>query len=657
MLAEFHFLRPGWLAGFVLLGWLVFRTWRGQGIAGDWRAACDPELLQHLLLRGGQGWQRRAAWLLAITGSLALLALAGPSWQRQPQPVVRDDQALVILLDLSRSMDVRDRPPSRLLQVRYRLVDLLQHYPGGYAALVGYAGLPFLVSPLTDDFATIVSQLQALNTQTMPARGSRADLALDYAAELLQNAGHDNGQVLLVSDSLARASTARQRAMQLAQRGYRVSVLGVGTVAGGPIPVSGSGFARDAGGSIVIARLQREALQAVAQAGGGHYRELGINDAQLDFSAAGAALEDTERLATGHWREQGPWLLLPLLLLCALTFRRGGSLVCVLCGVLLLPDTAGAASLWDQLWSRPDQQAERLFHEGRTAAAAEHFQDALWRATAYYRQGEYPQALDALRDTELDAGGQYLRGNTLAQLERYEEAVAAYDAAIAVAVEAPRLREDAEHNRRQVQALLDQQGESAAGEGQGETAQAGEDAGESAGESGASGEAGEGGMAEESGGAADAGEMAVAEPQDGNSAGTSAGDSASGQNATAAGGRGTGEPEPDSDANGAYAGAGGDEEQADDSEQQMTALQEQGATGATETGESTESASPDDATTPLLQRSQAQARTAKQREAELAAEIWLRSISGDTGNYLRRKFHRQYQQLPPPQRRDEADAW
>ena len=653
MLAELHFLRPGWLVGFVPLIWLVFRTWRGQSAAGHWRVACDPELLQHLLLQFGQGWQRRAAWLLAITGSLALLALAGPSWQRQPQPVVRDDQALVILLDLSRSMDVRDQPPSRLQQVRYRLVDLLERYPGGYAALVGYAGLPFLVSPLTDDFATITSQLQALNTQTMPAQGSRADLALDYAAELLQNAGHAHGQVLLVSDGLAQASTARQRAGQLLQRGYRVAVLGVGTVSGGPVPVSGGGFARDVGGSIVISRLQRGALQAVAQAGGGDYRELGIDDAQLDFSAAGAALEDTERLASGHWLEQGPWLLLPLLLLCALGFRRGGSLVCVLCTVLLLPDTAGAAGLWEQLWSRPDQQAEQLFHEGRTAAAAERFQDALWRATAHYREGEYQQALAALRDTELDARGQYLRGNALAQLERYEEAVAAYDATIAAAGAEPRLQGDAEHNRRQVQALLDQQGESTAGEGQGENAQAAEDAGERAGESGEeAGEAGEGSMAEESaGGAADTGEMA--ESQEATEA--SRGDSASGQNATAAGGQGTGEPEPDGDASGAYAGAGGDAEQADDPEQQMTALQEQGATGDTETGEGTES--PDDAATPLLQQRKAQALTAKQREAELATEAWLRSISGDTGNYLRRKFHQQYQQLPPPQRQDEADAW
>ena len=657
MPAEFHFLRPVWLVGFVPLGWLVFRTWGGQGAAGNWRAACDPELLQHLLLQFGQGWQHRAAWLLAITGSLALLALAGPSWQRQPQPVVRDDQALVILLDLSRSMDVQDQPPSRLQQVRYRLVDLLERYPGGYAALVGYAGLPFLVSPLTDDFATITSQLQALNTQTMPTQGSRADLALDYAAELLQNAGHDNGRILLVSDGLARASAARQRAEQLLQRGYRVSVLGVGTISGGPVPVSGSGFARDAGGSIVISRLQRGALQAVAQAGGGDYRELGINDAQLDFSAAGAALEDTERLASGHWLEQGPWLLLPLLLLCALGFRRGGSLVCVLCTVLLLPDTAGAAGLWEQLWSRPDQQAERLFHEGRTAAAAERFQDALWQATAYYQEGEYQQALAALRDTELDARGQYLRGNTLAQLERYEEAVAAYDAAIAAAGAEPRLQEDAEHNRRQVQALLDQQGESAAGEGQGESAQAAEDAGERAGASGEeAGEAGEGSMAEESAGGADTGEMA--ESQEATEATeASAGDSASGQNATAAGGQGSGEPEPDSDASGAYAGAGGDAEQADDPEQQMTALQEQGATGDTETGEGTQSTSPDDAATPLLQQRKAQALTAKQREAELATEAWLRSISGDTGNYLRRKFHRQYQQLPSAQRQDEADAW
>ena len=649
-LAEFHFLRPWWLLGFVLLAWVVYRARTRPAAAGRWAEVCDPALLRLLLQDREVG--RGGVFALTAAGTLALVALAGPVWERLPQPAVRDDAALVIALDLSRSMDVKDVSPSRLEQVRYRLVDLFATREFGFAALVAYAGRPFLVSPLTDDFATIEAQLRVLDTTTMPAGGSRADLALAYAAELLQNADHDSGEVLLVGDGLAQPAAARARARALAGQGYRVSVLGVGTPAGGPVPAAGGGFTRDADGAIVIARLQRQELQSLAAAGGGVYWELGRNDASLGFSALGEAREDSRPLSTDRWREYGPWLLLPLLLLCASVFRRGGALAALLlCCMLGMPGAAQAFT-WGELWSRADQQAEQLFHDEQWRQAAQRFRDPLWRATAHYRAEDYEQALEALAEVDAGARAAYLRGNTLAMLERYAEAEAAYGEAIETAGADARLRADAQHNLEQVRRMQQQAEEGEPGEsGEGESGEG--EAGEGGGEAGeqqqgdAAGETGGGEQGEQGD---EAGQEQMAE------AGDAPGDSEAGENATAAGGSGTGEPQ-DEDAAGQTAGAGADE--AGPQEQQQASMDQdsEGDSGEEEAGlAGTDSGEEEDAeAAALLEQREAAIQALRRRELDQATEAWLRGIRGDTRNYLRRKFHRQYQRQED--KANETETW
>ena len=112
----------------------------------------------------------------AIAALLAIVALAGPTWQRLPSPVFRNESALVIALDLSRSMDAEDIKPSRLIRARYKIADILKQRKDGQTALLVYAGDAFTVTPLTDDTETIDSQLSALTTDIMPSEGSNTEL-------------------------------------------------------------------------------------------------------------------------------------------------------------------------------------------------------------------------------------------------------------------------------------------------------------------------------------------------------------------------------------------------------------------------------------------------------------------------------------------------
>lgn len=421
----------------------------------SWGSLCDPQLLPYILIDRPTNRQSWMLYTLASCTIAGITALAGPTWEQHPQPVYRNQSALVIALDLSRSMDATDLSPSRLVRARFKIADILNQRQDGQTALLAYAGQAFVVTPLTDDTATITSQLPALTTDLMPTQGSRLDLALNKAGELLKQSGFQRGDVLLISDALpeARDSAAAQRLVEL---GYRLSVLGIGTPEGAPIPLSTGGFLKDGQGTIVVPKLNNEALMGMARQGGGIYVELRADNqdtqallAQYRIDRLRTQVDETGQ-TTERWEEKGPWLLLLILPLAALAFRRGILVILVL--LLLPPPQSAQAMDWEDLWLRADQQASRALQDGDTERAADLFNHPGWKSTAWYRSQRYEQALKSLQGLD-DSKSLYNKGNALARLGRYPEAIKTYQQALAQDPD----HQDAEYNRDLIQKLLDKQ--------------------------------------------------------------------------------------------------------------------------------------------------------------------------------------------------------
>ena len=462
-----HFIRPGWL---LLLPLVVLLPWawrRSRRAAGDWSRVCDPHLLRWLSVdRTGAEAPGDRRWVAGLALLVVILALAGPSWQKLPDISYSARDARVVVLDLSRSMLAEDLRPDRLTRARFRLADLLAQTEEGQVGLVSYAGDAYVVSPLTSDMNTIANLLPALQPDIMPVAGSRADLALEMAASLLARSGQPGGQVLLVTDGADERAAARAR--QLRDDGIVTSVLATGTPKGAPIP-SGGGFVSDRSGNVVIARLDRAALRAVADAGGGSYTELGSASADAELWAApgeaGFALRDD---ALGdRWKDAGPWLVLLLLPLALAGFRRGLFFVLpvLTLGTALMPQPV-QAGWWDDLWQRRDQQAWQALREQDAPRAATLAKDPALVGEAAYRGEDYARAAQSWSGLE-SADAQYNRGNALANLGRFDAAIEAYDRALELQ---PGMA-DAEYNRALVERLKQQQEQ----EQQGDQGESGEE--------------------------------------------------------------------------------------------------------------------------------------------------------------------------------------
>ncbi len=451
-LALFHFLRPWWLLALLGAVAMTVLAARSRLKRSNWDTVIDAELRDALIERD----PKKSGVLLPLVTGLALaiasIALAGPTWQRLPQPIDQRTDALVIVLDLSLSMYATDVAPSRLVRARHAITDILRTRTEGYTGLVAYAGDAHTVAPLTDDTRTIENMLASLAPDMMPVLGSNPRQALQLARTLMSNAGMSQGRLLLVTDGVDHIVDVSMDASQ----NFPISILGVGTASGAPIPLDfvdqPGRLLTDRQGNTIIAKLDSNRLRSLAQMCNGRYANV-TSDATDIANLLTTQLPDADaerRLNRKFdlWADYGYWLVLLLIPFALLNFRRGA--VALLCCVLLPPPAQ--ASWWSDLWRTPDQQGYQALQQNQPKRAAELFANPQWQGIADYRSGAYRDA-DRRFSADPSPTGSYNRGNALAKQHKYQEAIQAYDETLRAAPH----DKDAAFNKALLEKLLKQQ--------------------------------------------------------------------------------------------------------------------------------------------------------------------------------------------------------
>ena len=467
IMQDFHFLRPVWLLAAIPAILLVGVMWRVNSNVTAWDKAIDKNLLPFLLDRSKNAAQRTPLLMLLFAWILSALSMAGPVWEELPQPVQKREDALVIVLDLSLSMFAPDHNPSRLDLAKRKLRDILALREEGQTALVVYAGDAHTVTPLTDDVVTIDALVPSLSPNIMPLFGSDPIPAIDMAISLLDDIESSDGRILLITDGISGFDQEQLITDQMQETGYELLVMGVGTEEGAPIRTSDGSFLTDQNGAMVVPTLNRNVLQSLVNRVNGRYHDIQLSDADLAYLLTENTLLDNEELTEVEeefdvWNEAGPYLLLLVLPLCALSFRKGWLFTTFLAFVinLHLPSKNALAFEWIDLWKTKDQQAAEAFADENHELAASLFEQTGWRGAANYRAKNYESAIASFSTTDT-ADGHYNRGNALALAGNLPEAIAAYDVAISRDPE----HADAIYNKEIVERLLEEQ-ESEQGENQ-----------------------------------------------------------------------------------------------------------------------------------------------------------------------------------------------
>jgi Ca-activated chloride channel family protein len=290
--------------------WLLLPVVALAGLA-TWRLLQRRDLLvrtagpQARRLAPRAGLSRPAGRItLWLTGLLLLaLALARPQCGTRTELSRRYGIDLVVLLDVSRSMQARDVLPDRLTRATLEVGSLLEQLAGDRVGVVVFAAEAFVQCPLTTDYQAARLFLRSVGPGSVPQQGSDLGRALRAARQLLEQGENSQGRgkaVLVVSDGEDLEGDAGEAARALGEAGIRVHALAVGTLAGEPIPLLDAGgqitgYKKDRSGQTVVTRLDLSTLREITSRGGGEIFDLDSPDRGLPaFKAALDGLQKSE---------------------------------------------------------------------------------------------------------------------------------------------------------------------------------------------------------------------------------------------------------------------------------------------------------------------------------------------------------------------------
>lgn len=298
-MSEFHFLRPWWLLAALPAGLLAWWLWTADDTSRAWRKIVAPHLLSRLLTgHEERSWFRPVVLLLAgwVVGTIAL---AGPTWEREPAPFAEDTAGLVIVLKVTPSMQGQDVQPTRLARATEKVHDLLARRPGAKTALFAYAGSAHRVMPLTADAGIVDTFTSELAPDVMPVEGAAAGAALTAADEVVKKSGQA-GWVLWIADG-ATPDEIKAIEKYRAEKRTPVSILAV--AGDGP---------------------EFESLKAAGAALDASIVRVTPDTADVEQLARNTRFSTVAEQAGGErWKDAGYWLVIPLAVVSLFWFRRG----------------------------------------------------------------------------------------------------------------------------------------------------------------------------------------------------------------------------------------------------------------------------------------------------------------------------------------------
>jgi Ca-activated chloride channel family protein len=312
-LSQFYFIRSEWLWLLPLAALIWWQMRRQRDTLGGWRKSIAPQLLPHLLVNAEQADHRFSpVGLLGLIWLLGIIALAGPSWQREVSPFAEEQAVLVIILKMTPSMEAGDIQPSRLLRAVDKIERLLARRQDTRTALIAYAGSAHRVMPFTRDHALIVDFARELSPGVMPRAGEELLEAITLGEKLIQNSAHP-GTMLVLADSV---DAGQIPALQKARAGHSATELWAVAAGEEVIPLPGTPSAP---------ALDKANMQAVADALGGSLEIISVDQSDVEAidRRIGRHLADISQADGERWRDAGYYLLPLLVLLGLFWFRKG----------------------------------------------------------------------------------------------------------------------------------------------------------------------------------------------------------------------------------------------------------------------------------------------------------------------------------------------
>ena len=238
-----------------------------------WQKLVAPRLRKKLAAPASllSRWLSLGCGLLALC--LLIFCLAQPIAGEKETTALTKGRNIIIAVDASRSMLVRDVAPDRLNAAKTAVYELLDRFPDDRIGLLAFAGSASLQAPLTIDHNALRETLDQLNETNVPSGGSNLADAINLATKTFKETGQRTHGLIVISDGELHEGELEDAAFDARQAGVFVVTIGMGTREGDfvPDPNEIDGRFRDRSGKPVLSRLNPEPLRTLAGDTGGIY--------------------------------------------------------------------------------------------------------------------------------------------------------------------------------------------------------------------------------------------------------------------------------------------------------------------------------------------------------------------------------------------------
>ncbi len=225
---------------------LIPLLWMGYVLVGIWKRRsqqhfAQPQMLEQLSPMRSRFKPLLKTLLLSLAFLMLIIALVNPKIGTELETVKREGVDIVFAMDVSKSMLAEDVAPNRLEKSKRLVSAILDQLTSDRVGIIAYAAQAVPQLPITTDYGAAHLFLQGLNTEMLSSQGTAIDVALNLATTYFNDAEQTNRVVFLISDGEDHSEAGKAAAREAAAEGIKVFTFGVGSDAGGPIPIKRNG--------------------------------------------------------------------------------------------------------------------------------------------------------------------------------------------------------------------------------------------------------------------------------------------------------------------------------------------------------------------------------------------------------------------------------
>ena len=219
--------------------------------------------------------------------SLMIIALLGPSFGENKEEIDLVGKDIMILVDLSESMNANDVKPSRLEKVKFEMKKVIDEFSSDRIGIIMFSGEAFVQCPMTYDKNALNLFTETLNTGLVPNTGTDFGPPLELSLSKLNNENAESNElsskiILLISDGEDFGDNTKESLEKIVDSNIKLFTVGIGSENGSKILLTNGDYKRDKEGKEVITKLDPISLKESAKETGGKYFEITNTNNQID---------------------------------------------------------------------------------------------------------------------------------------------------------------------------------------------------------------------------------------------------------------------------------------------------------------------------------------------------------------------------------------